>query len=110
MATKLSWWQKVRADLQALLDESMFRSVGKPTRLYRFIHFWMLVGRSFVRNRCPIRASALSCATLLALIPMLAVALSVTSSLLKTKGEEQISQFIDQFISAVVPPSNASAK
>src|SRR5471030_3109050 len=41
------------------------------SRLERFAHFWVLVGKSFVRNRCPTRAAALSYATLLALIPML---------------------------------------
>src|ERR1039457_7004634 len=59
-------------------------------RLERFAHFWVLVGRSFVRNRCPVRAAALSYTTLLALIPLLVVAISVTSSLLKNQGEEKI--------------------
>lgn len=86
-------------------------------RLERFAHFCVLVGKSFVRNRCPVRASALSYATLLALIPMLAVAISVTSSLLKGQGEEKIYTAIDQMVSSIVPPgadtnamtSNASA-
>ena len=55
-------------------------------RLEHFAHFCVLAGKSFVRNRCPVRAAALSYATLLALIPMLAVAISVTSSLLKVGG------------------------
>jgi membrane protein len=74
------------------------------SRLERFAHLWALVIRSFVRNRCPVRAAALSYTTLLALIPLLAVAIGVTSSLLKSEGEEQIYQAIDKFISAVVPP------
>ena len=73
-------------------------------RLERFAHFWVLVGKSFVRNRCPTRAAALSYATLLALIPMLAVAISVTSSLLKTQGEEKIYEVIDKVVSSVMPP------
>jgi len=73
------------------------------TRVERFVHFWVLVVQSFVRNRCPIRASALSYTTLLALIPMLVVAMSVSSWLLKSKGEEQIGAFIEQFIEYVVP-------
>ena len=56
---------------------------------HKFAHFWILVGRSFARNRCPVRASALAYATVLALIPMLAVVVSITSSLLKKEGEEQ---------------------
>jgi membrane protein len=69
----------------------------------------VLVARSFVRNRCPVRASALSYATLLALIPMLAVAISVTSSLLKKEGEERIYHFIDRLVSSVMPPATLGA-
>lgn len=69
-------------------------------------HFTVLVGRSFQRNKCPARASALSYTTLLALIPMLAVALSFTSSLLKGESEERIDQFIDQMVNNLVPPAH----
>jgi membrane protein len=75
------------------------------TRLERFARFWVLVGRSFVRNRCPLRAAALSYTTLLALIPLLAVAISVTSSLLKNQGEEQIYSAVDKLVSALTPPA-----
>jgi len=73
-------------------------------RLERFAHFWVLVGKSFVRNRCPTRAAALSYATLLALIPMLAVAISITSSMLKGEGEGKIYEVIDKVVSSVMPP------
>src|SRR5208283_5810614 len=75
-------------------------------RLERFAHFWVLVGKSFVRNRCPTRAAALSYSTLLALIPMLVVAVSVTSSLLKTQGEDKIYGAIDKLVSHIVPPGS----
>jgi len=75
------------------------------SRLERFAHFCALVVRSFVRNRCFVRASALSYTTLLALIPLLAVAISVTSSLLKSEGEEKIYQAIDKMVSVVMPPA-----
>jgi membrane protein len=75
------------------------------SRLERFVHFWSLVIRSFVNNRCPVRAAALSYTTLLALIPLLAVAISVTSSLLKHQGEEKIYGAIDKFVSYVMPPA-----
>jgi len=75
------------------------------SRLERFAHFGVQVGRSFVRNRCPVRAAALSYTTLLALIPLLAVAISVTSSLLKNEGEEKIYGVIDKFVSNVMPPA-----
>src|SRR5690242_5880400 len=78
------------------------------TRLERFAHFWVLVGQSFVRNRCPVRAAALSYTSLLALIPLLAVAIGITSSLLKKEGEERIYQAIDKFVSDVIPPAALS--
>lgn len=76
-------------------------------RLERFAHFCVLVGQSFARNRCPVRAAALSFTTLLALIPMLAVAISVTSSLLKKEGEEKIYGFIDSTVSNLMPPATS---
>ena len=78
-------------------------------RLERFAHFWVLVGRSFARNRCPVRAAALSYTSLLALIPLLAVAISVTSSLLKNQGEEQIYGAIDRLVSNFIPPATNAA-
>jgi membrane protein len=75
------------------------------SRLERFAHLCALVIRSFVRNRCPVRAAALSYTTLLALIPLLAVAIGVTSSLLKNEGEEKIYQAIDKLVSNFVPPA-----
>jgi len=39
------------------------------------------------------------------MIPLLAVAIGVTSSLLKNEGEEKIYYAIDRFVSTVVPPA-----
>ncbi|HET7623775.1 MAG TPA: YhjD/YihY/BrkB family envelope integrity protein [Verrucomicrobiae bacterium] len=106
MATKKnSRFQSLRSTVKALWDESFFRSHGEPTRLYRFIHFWVLVAKSFSRNRCPVRASALAYATLLALIPILAVVVSISSALLKGESEERIDQFIESFVASVTPPA-----
>jgi membrane protein len=58
-----------------------------------------------VNNRCLIRASALSFSSLLALIPMLAVAIGVTSGLLKSQGEDQIYAAINKFVATMVPPA-----
>ena len=46
---------------------------ANASRLYRFAHYWLLVFKSFSRNRCPLRATALAYTTLLALIPLLAI-------------------------------------
>ena len=83
--------------------DDAFSLEASLTRFEKFIHFWSLVWQSFVRNRCPVRASALSYTTLLALIPMLAVAMSVSSVFLKSKGEEQIERFIQGFVDNIVP-------
>jgi membrane protein len=74
-------------------------------RLERFVHFWVLVIRQFIRHRCLVRASALSYATLIALIPLLAVALSITSSLLKTQGEEQFLFAVEKVVASITPPA-----
>ena len=86
-------------------EDEFFQIEG---RLERFTHFCVLVCKSFNRNRCPIRAAALSYSSLLALIPLLAVAISVTSSLLKKEGEAKIYQAIDKFVSNVMPPATVS--
>jgi len=77
------------------------------TKLEKFVHFWVLVWRSFVRNRCPVRASALSYITLLAMIPMLAVAMSVSSVFLKSQSEGQIENFIQRFVDNMIPAATA---
>jgi len=102
---KSSIFQRVRERAMALWDESVLGTGNEPTRLYRFIHFWQLVIKSFVRNRGPVRASALSYSTLLALIPVLALAMSITTGLLKDEGADEIERFIEQLVDAVIPPA-----
>jgi membrane protein len=75
-------------------------------RLERFVHFWALVTRQFIRQRCLVRASALSYSTLLALIPLLVVAFSVTSTLLKDTDVEKLNQFVEKAVSSLAPPAN----
>ncbi len=87
--------------------EDGFSLEANLTRFEKFVHFWVLVWHSFVRNRCPVRASALSYTTLLALIPMLAVAMSLSSVFLKSQGEEQIERFIQGFVDNIVPAAGA---
>ena len=104
MSKKLSRFQQFRAGAQALFEESP-GTEGEGSKLHRFAHFWVLVWRSFTRNRCPVRASALAYATLLALIPMLAVVMSITSSFLKKEGEAGIEKFIIKLVDSVTPPA-----
>ena len=74
--------------------------------VFRFAHFCLLVCKSFSRNRCPLRAAALAYTTLLALIPMLAVVLSVTTSILKSQGDKPIRAFIDKLVQQIAPYTN----
>lgn len=92
-------------EVRALVEERDVTRLGTLSRLQRFVHFWMLVGRSFVRNRCPIRASALSFTSLLSLIPLLAVALGITGLFLRAEGEQRIDRIIDGIINVAVPPA-----
>lgn len=79
------------------------------TALEHFAYFCRHITQNFVGNRCLVRASALSFSSLLALIPILAVAISVTSSLLKSDGEEQIYKIINDCVAALVPPAQIPA-
>jgi membrane protein len=94
------------AECREFLDEKGIGAANREaSRLHKFAQFWVMVGKSFVRNRCPVRASALAYTTLLALIPMLAVALSVSTSILKNEGRDRISGLIDKFVESVTPPA-----
>jgi len=93
---------KILSGATAGAEDEIFLLEG---RLERFVHFWVLVVRQFIRHRCLVRASALSYSTLIALIPLLVVALSVTSSLLKTQGEAQFQHAIEKLTGALIPPA-----
>ncbi len=108
MSNKLSRFQRLCDSAVSLFDESALPEGGNASRWRRFVHFWVMVWRSFSRNRCPARASALAYATLLALIPMLAVVMSITSSFLKQEGEDRIDQLITKLVADVPFPATLS--
>src|ERR1044071_5923310 len=92
-----------RARLQRIrdfLDEAEIARHDQSTlsRWRRAAHFWYMVGRSFSCNRAPVRASALAYTTLLALIPILAMFVSISSSFLKKDGEKPIDNLIQQAV------------
>src|SRR5437899_4616004 len=103
MANKTSRLRRIREGAQALWEERGIETQVDRSKIHKFAHFWIMVWRSFTRNRCPVRASALAYATLLALIPMLAVVMSITSTFLKKEGEEKIDQFIVKMVASVTP-------
>lgn len=69
----------------------------------RLVHFWVRVIKSFIRNRCALRASALSYTTLLALIPLLAVVVSVSTSIIRKDSEKTIQELIEKIATKVAP-------
>ncbi len=77
--------------------------VARGEQVYAFLQFWELVLTGFINNRCPVRATALAYTTLLALIPMLAVAASISTGLLKSQGREPIEKAIDALVAQVTP-------
>ena len=97
-----------RARLQRIrdfLDERDIASRDQSTlsKWRRGAHFWYMVGRSFRSNRAPVRASALAYTTLLALIPILAVFVSISTSFLKKDGEKPIDAFIARVVGTMAP-------
>jgi len=88
--------ERLETDDPLLLEKSL-------SKLEKFAHFCVLLCGSFVRNRCLARAAALSYTTLLAMIPMLAVAVGLSSVFLKDEGKEQIEVFVRSFVERVIP-------
>ncbi len=105
MEKKNSRFRRCWAEARAVWDESAFHSQIELSKLHKFAHFCVMVWRSFTRNRCPVRASALAYASLLALIPMLAVVMSITSTFLKKEGEQRIDEFIVKLVADMTPPA-----
>jgi len=109
---RLSKLKRLREQARAFIQETGIGHVddAKRSRLHRFAHFWLLVGKSFIRNRCPIRASALAYTTLLALIPMLAVCASIMTGFLQKQGRKPIDDVVNGFVRNVAPMLNLQVK
>lgn len=106
----LSRLRRLQSATQDFLEERGLGEDANSSRLRRFAHFWLIVVRNFIRNRCLVRASALAYTTLLALVPLLAVGVGVTTSLLKQKGEKPIQEVIDRFVAYAAPALNLESK
>ena len=76
---------------------------AKGEKVYGFLQFWELVVNGFLNNRCPVRATALAYTTLLALIPMIAIAASISTGILKSQGTAPIQKAIDKLVEQVMP-------
>ena len=109
---RLSKLKRFREQALAFVHETGIGHLddARRSRLHRFAHFWLLVGKSFIRNRCPIRASALAYTTLLALIPMLAVCASVMTGFLQKQGKKPINDVVNGFVRNVAPMLNLQVR
>jgi membrane protein len=97
--------KKLSSDVAGLFDEEQAALHGEKRMSAgrQFVLFWLMVVKSFVRNRCPVRASALAYTTLLALIPLLAVGLGISVNLLQSEGMAPIEQLVDKLVGQVAP-------
>ncbi len=104
--------KRIQAEAQSFLDEKETAAHDQKERPRgrRFVHFWLHVGRNFLGNRCPARASALAYTTLLALVPILAVVVSVSAGLLKKEGQKPIDELLDKLVQNVAPQLNLVQK
>jgi membrane protein len=107
-----SRWGRIRASAQKFFEEKGIETDEKyfNSRLHRFAHFWLLVAKSFNRNRCPVRAASLAYTTLLALVPLLAVGVSITTSMLQKQGEEPVQRLITKLVDYVAPALDLEAR
>jgi len=96
--------RKLQAEAQAFLTAKDIEFHENLSRTQKFLHFWVLVGKSFMRNRCPVRAAALAYTTLLALVPLLAVVVSVSTGFLKKEeGEQRIRSWVRMATDKIAP-------
>ncbi len=103
--------KRLKADVAASLKDDSHTSMDahastRLSRPARFIHFWGLVGRFYWRNRCQVRASALAYTTLLALVPLLAVSLTVASLVFDARSEgsrQKLTAMLERVVDNIAP-------
>ena len=83
-----SRFRKVYTNVYEFLTEKGIETHDESTssKLQRFAHFWLLAIKSFNRNKGPLRATALAYTTLFSLVPLLAISVSITTTILQEKG------------------------
>src|SRR5438128_3608890 len=97
--------KKIYHDTYDFINEKWVITHDEETapRLQRFAHFWLLVFKSFAKNKGPLRATALAYTTLLGLVPVLAVGFGIAASLLQQQDETARTKIFQQVIDAAVP-------
>mgnify|MGYP000865287528 CR=1 FL=1 len=95
-------FRRLQLEIRSVLDEDDDGVAWRWPWLRRFLRFWVLVAEGFIRNRCPVRASALAYSSLLAFIPLLALVVGVSTGVLKN-SESQIRGWMDDILIRVAP-------
>ncbi len=101
--------QRVFQEVRALLVDDEPSGSSPSPRWHRFLRFWVMVSQAFSRNRCPVRATALAYSSLLAFVPMLAVVVAISTSILKNDAD-RIQEFIKGSIFQIAPQLQNSAE
>src|SRR5438128_93577 len=100
---RVSKFKRLQERTIALFDEDG----AAPDQLppwQKFVHFCMFVGRGYISNRLPGRAASLAYTSLLAMVPVLALVISISTSLLKTpQGEQKMRHAINEAILKFAP-------
>jgi hypothetical protein len=81
----------------------LFENASPKSAVLRVVQFCGHVYQGFLQNRAPVRAAALAYTTVLALVPMLAIAISISTSLLRKERDTTIPLLIEQFVASVAP-------
>jgi membrane protein len=98
----ISWFER----LQRLLDDFPIDKLpARPLfeKVRTVLQFLLLVWRGFVENRCPVRAAALSYTTLLAVVPLLAVVLSMSKNFLHDTSADLVPKWMNKTLVLVAP-------
>ena len=98
---------RLQEQVRTLINEdAVADSDSQLSRKHRFAHFWILVTQMFVKNRGPVRAASLAYTTLLALVPLLAISLSVATLFLPRDEAERratLVHWIEQGVTRAAP-------
>jgi membrane protein len=94
-------WRIFREDMAKVMEKES--RVVLPKWWMRVCRFILLAYRKFDEERCFMRAAALSFNSLLAMIPVLALATVLTAWIVKDKESQSVQKFVSQIIVSVLP-------
>jgi membrane protein len=99
--------QQLQSQMRQLMDDdAIAEQEHKLSWAQRLVHFWILAGQNFLKNRGPARAASLAYTTLLALVPLLAVSISVAALFLprdEGKQKEELVTWINAAVEKFAP-------